>query len=141
MGDSYIPICLLNSGSLVNKLNDFQSFVYSSSFRIVTVTETWLNNQILNNEILPTNFVIYRKDRDSRGGGVLLAIHESLQSKLLVAPSDLEVLTVQVSGGVSFIVCVVYVPPNKPVTNFDDLATLLLKVCYSSGGCYHTWRF
>ena len=41
---------------------------------IFAITETWLTNYIYNNEILPSNFAIYRNDRESRGGGVLLAV-------------------------------------------------------------------
>ena len=39
----------------------------------------------------------------------MLAIHESLQSKLLISPSNLEVLTVQVSSGATAVImCVVF---------------------------------
>ena len=117
----------MNSRSIVNKLNVFQSFVYSSIYKIIAVTETWLNLQILDNEILPTNFVIYRKDRDSRGGGVMLAVHESLQSKLIVSPFNLEVLSVEVSSGAAVItLCVAYIPPHKVAMFSDDLFILSL---------------
>ena len=89
--NSLIHVCLLNSRSSVNKMNAFQSFVYSSIYKLIAFTETWLSHQLLDNEILPTNYVIYRADRDSRDGGMILAIHESLQSKLLTSPSKLEI--------------------------------------------------
>ena len=39
------------------------------------ITETWLSSTVLDNEILPSNFSLYRKDRESRGGGVLIAVN------------------------------------------------------------------
>ena len=105
--------------------------MYSSIYKIIAVTETWLHNQILDNEILPTNYVIYQTDRDSRGGGVMLAIHESLQSKLLISPLNLEVLTVQVSSGATaVIVCVVYIPPKEVATSSDDILVYLKSISH-----------
>ena len=59
---------------------------------------------------------------------MMLAIHEPLQSKLLIA---LEVLTVQVSSGATaVIVSVVYIPPNKVVTSSDDLLVYLKSISH-----------
>lgn len=35
------------------------------------MTETWLTTNILN---VPSNYTIYRCDRDSKGGGVMIAV-------------------------------------------------------------------
>ena len=64
--------CLWNAHSLVNKIDNFQSFVYSNDFKIIAITETWLHDYIYNGEILPTGYTIYRKDGSSRGGGSCL---------------------------------------------------------------------
>jgi len=58
----------------------------------------------------------------------MLDIHESLQSKLLVSPSNIEVLSVQVSGCVALTVCVVYLALNKPTTYFDELLSYLKSI-------------
>ena len=75
--DSYrlgLKYCLFNARSLTNKLSTFQSYVYSNRLNIYCITETWLTcNGIFNNEILPTGYTIFRKDRDTHGGGVLIA--------------------------------------------------------------------
>ena len=44
--------------------------IYSHDFEIITITETWLSDNIFDNEILPTYYRIYRNDRGSRGGRV-----------------------------------------------------------------------
>ena len=41
----------------MNKLHNFSSFVYTSNYQIITVTETWLTSSIYNNEILPSNLL------------------------------------------------------------------------------------
>ena len=65
----------INARSIVNKLDKFQSLTYASSFDIIGVTETWLTNEIFDNEIiLPSCYILFHKDRPSHGGGVLLAI-------------------------------------------------------------------
>ena len=76
----YTDACLWNARSLVNKLNDFSSFVYTLNYQIIAITETWLTSSIYNNEILPTQYTIYRSDRNSRGGGIMIAINQSIPS-------------------------------------------------------------
>ena len=96
----------------MNKLHDFQSFIYSSSFNVIAIVETWVSHFITDNEILPTGFSIYRKHRKSRGGGVLLAIHCSLPSLQLQSPPDLEVVAVQIGFKGNVAICVVCISPN-----------------------------
>ncbi len=62
---------LFNARSLNNKFLHLQSLIYSSPPGIFAITETWLTNQILDAEVLPHEYSVYRKDRCSRGGGVL----------------------------------------------------------------------
>ena len=81
---------LINSRSL-HELTQFQSLVFSS---IVTCTETWLSPYVFDHEILLPSFTIFRKDRDGRGGGVLLAIKNFIPCSLLHFPDHLEVLSV-----------------------------------------------
>jgi len=62
---------------------------------IFAITETWLTNHIYNNEILPpNNFAIYCNNRESCGGGVLLAMDLSIPSKVISSPDDIEAITV-----------------------------------------------
>lgn len=61
------------------------------------VIEVWLNECTANSEILPTDYVIYRKDRTSQGGGVLLAVHDSVSSKFMPSPNSLEVAVTEIS--------------------------------------------
>ena len=48
-------------------------------------------NYISDGESLPSDFVLYCKDRPSRGGGVLIAVNDSVHSSIIPSPIDLEV--------------------------------------------------
>ena len=79
----------------MNKLSNFQSFAYP--FKIYCITETWLSVFMYDHEIIPSKFNIYRKDRKSCGGGVLIAINESLQSSIISSPENLELISVSLT--------------------------------------------
>ena len=49
---------------------------------VVTGTESWLTNNIKDNENFPPGYTIYHRDREKgqRGGGVFIAINKDLVS-------------------------------------------------------------
>ena len=73
----------------------------------------WLTNATLDNEILPVNYSIYRADRDTRGGGVLLAVKNTIPSQLVNSPKDLELVTISLGLNNPVTVCLVYNSPNS----------------------------
>ena len=84
-------------------------------------SESWLTELLFDNEILPTNFTIFRNDRGSRGGGVLLAVKDYIATKLLPSPANLEMLTVEIKlTYTTVILCVVYLPPNPTLIELRD---------------------
>jgi len=115
----------MNIRSIVNKLSSFQTLIYSHDFDFIAITETWLSDNIFDNEILPTNYTIYRNDRGSRGGGVLLAVRDNIASKVLPSPTNIEMLTVEVELSQTLILCVVYLPPNPNVSLIQSLSSHL----------------
>ena len=52
------------------------------------------HNYVFDHGILSPSFTIFRKDRDGRGGGVLLAIKNFIPCSLLHSPDHLEVVSV-----------------------------------------------
>ena len=106
-------MCLFNSRSIVNKLSNLQSFVYSSNYTIYCITETWLTESVSDFEILPGNFSIFRMDRGSRGGGVLIAVDASVPCSVVSSPSNLEVVIVKIGFNSPLFLCTVYVPPSS----------------------------
>ena len=110
--------------SLVNKIRNFQLFVYSSSFSAFAITETWLSNHMFDNEVLPHNFIVYSNNRASHDGGTLLAIHNSICSKLISAPTDLEGLSVEISS-LQLYFCVAYITPNCSQHYYSNLLSYI----------------
>ena len=86
-GPNFVNGFMLNTHSVKsvntrrNKLALMQSLISLKNPGIVCLTETWLTNDIKNEEILPGgSYQIFRKDRDGYGG-VLVAVHESIRCK------------------------------------------------------------
>ena len=108
----------------------FQTFIYSLNFDVIGVTETWLSNMTLDKEIIPYGYFIYRKDRTSRGGGVLVAIKNTISSRLVQSPLNLELSAVELIE-INYLVFVVYLPPNIDIILLKETISFI-KQYYSS---------
>lgn len=93
----------------------FQSFIYSSSFKVIAITETWYN------KLLPSIFNIAHTDRATRGDDVMLAIHDSIPYCFISSPSNLEVLKVKLELKTPITFCVVYLLPLSSPSYHSDL--------------------
>ena len=109
--------------------------MYASDCNVFCITETWLSDKISDGEILPSSFVLYRCDRPSRGGGVLIAVHKSLPSTLIPSPSDLEVVVVKLGLDNDFVICCVYVPPDSASLYISSLINYLTNIVSSFNKC------
>ena len=88
--------------SLVNYFNVYFS---DHTYDFITITETWLREDIFGNEVLSDSFNIYRRERDStavakskkcHGGGDLVAVNRTYCSKRrLGLETNLEILWTQ----------------------------------------------
>lgn len=114
---------------MVNKLKVFHSFVSVSDFQILAITETWCSKDVLDNEIFPPGYNVYRKDRDSRGGGVLLAVTDRLFSKLITVDAFSESIIVQVFLPQPIFLCVAYVPPQSSTSYLSSLFHYISTLC------------
>ena len=116
-------------------MSKFQSFVYSSNFSIFCVTETWLCDFVSDGEILPVNYVLYRKDRPSRGGGVLVATRQSVISSIIPSPSDLEIVCIKIGLHNDLALCCIYVPPESSSSYISLLIHFLTHLVSSFSKC------
>jgi hypothetical protein len=76
-----------NVRGLRSKTHEFLNEINCSNYEVIILTETWLNDGILNEELFDDRYVVYRRDRSSTGfhgnkdgGGVLIAILKSIHS-------------------------------------------------------------
>ena len=81
----------------------------------------WLADFIFDQEIFPSGYTIFRKDRSSRGGGVLVAVSDTIPASVVPSHSlhacpshkDLEILSIFVKFEKNqILLCCVYIPPN-----------------------------
>ena len=94
-----------------------------------------LTDCIYDHEILPNDFVLYRKDRPSRGGGVLIAIKASICSSQLPSPPDIEVISIKVGSVQEFVLSSVYIPPNASTSHVFSLVVYLTSLTSSFRRC------
>lgn len=104
------------------------------------LTETWLTNGVLNSELFPDCYMVYRSDRDfvranrSKGGGVLLALKSSFHAEAI----DLKLFEclplIDITGCRLFInnkfiyVFVVYIPPDLSTAHYELFLDLFLEL-------------
>ena len=70
----YKFVCL-NARSIVNKRNELNIMLEDTDPRIIGITESWANKDILDAELGLNDYTMFRKDRKGRrGGGVILYI-------------------------------------------------------------------
>ena len=105
---------------------------------VVTVCETWLNDDIPNALICPVDYQCLRKDRiDTRGGGVALFVRSDFSVVHVDTARDVELVCADISlGSLNARVIVCYRPPRYTVDDFDMFAKLI-GVCK---GLCHTTR-
>ena len=141
-----VSVSLLNARSLktvnsnCNKLVQLQNIASVDDDDIFAITETWLNSNVLDTEILTDEltdeYIIYRRDREhsdaSRGGGILLAVKKTLKSSLINIDKLSEVLAVSVASSqnynILFIVC--YRSPSSDIQLFVNNLNVLLSTVH-----------
>jgi hypothetical protein len=104
--------------------------VYSEAVDLMFVSETWLNDSISDQEILPYGYDIYRTDRSSgrSGGGVLVAIKHGtfINSNQIssIATANLEAVAIEciLPSRAKWLIVCCYRPPNS--NEINDLRSL-----------------
>ena len=84
--------------------------------------ESWCSSSIL---VVVPGYSIFRKDRNSHGGGVLLVIDNCIPSRILSSPASLEVLTVEILLPRSIVLSLVYITPNSNADYINRLTDYL----------------
>jgi hypothetical protein len=59
----------------------FKQQIYDNKADIITLSETWLDGTISDDDITLTGYVIFRRNRDRHGGGVMVYARESIPVK------------------------------------------------------------
>lgn len=98
----------------MNKTDALESLLLLYDPHVCVVTETWLHDNIRDDEIAPPGYCLYRRDRGSRGGGVAVLAKHSVDIAVGDQIADHESLLLNVCFcGIQFYLCAVYRPPDS----------------------------
>ena len=136
---------------LCTKTQEFYlSTINALHFKIIALSETWLNNSINDTELFDLNqYNIFRKDRNfkrcncERGGGVLLAVDRSIPATICDylngdnfcdIPAYIDLLIVKICYNFrNFYILVIYIPPHCDSNDYTTFLNVLLSLSYFYG--------
>ena len=98
---------------------------------IVCLVETWLNADVLVNEVAIPHYSLIRIDSNRHNGGVAIYVHSTiLFDVLLVGPAGLELIVVSLTrNDFKLCLCVFYRSPSTSCSEiFDSLCEALFSV-------------
>lgn len=104
-----------NSRSVCAGFDLFNQLVISEDFSVIGLSETWLDDRIQNNTIHIEDYVLVRKDRETRGGGVAFYIKNSIKFQILDVSNNGSIEQLWISlkiGGKRLCLGTLYRPPN-----------------------------
>ena len=113
--NSNLSTLIINFQSLWNKRPELSHLAVESKADIIIGTESWLTpGDHKNSELMLDEYDIYRRDRPSRGGGVLIAIKKTLCSEQISSSKDSETIfcKIKLKGKKPLIIGCVYRPPD-----------------------------
>ncbi len=123
-----------NAGSLVNKLHDLHDFIYSRPYlpSIIGIVETWLTLDIPDSCLNVQNYSVFRFDRPTRGGGILLLVKNNftVSNTQCFAFGPIQVLLCDVKSLFSYsknsrVICI-YRPPNCDLIHSQSFFKFLI---------------
>ena len=112
----FLNCLLVNARSIVNKLDMLSAIANSEVLQCIFITETWATDFIPDSLLCPEGYQIFRQDRGSRAGGVLILLKNNICAirgpSAPAALSGTEVLTVDIICDASKLrLILIYHPP------------------------------
>ena len=118
-----MKIASINFQCITNKFSLLDPLLKEYPFDIILGCETHIDPTILNSEIFPPNYNIVRNDRDRKGGGVLIAVLNTLTFEILSTTTTTESLFIRLqSKSSSYIIGCHYRPPSQPLPYSESFA-------------------
>ena len=106
----------LNINSLLPKIDELRHIARTSKVSVIGITETKLDESVLNNEINIEGYDILRLDRNRHGGGVACYIRNDISfTQLNIFSNDIEniIFDILLPNSHSITVGIFYRPPNQ----------------------------
>jgi hypothetical protein len=128
----------VNFQSLKTKQAEFLNLLDSVKPDIVFGTETWVDASVTDSQIVPPGYIVYRKDRKMNGGGVLLAVRDTIRT--CAAPefdTDCEIVwcKLDIVGHKSLYLCSYYNPKTSNQEGFVQFRQSLERASSVNNAC------
>ena len=125
-----INLAIANFCAVTNKQSELMTFVNLHDIDILCGTESHLDETILNSEIFPQNFNIFRKDRNIHGCGVFVMVKNTLLSSQVDTGVSCEIVWICIHNKAAHILIVgsFYCPPQSPISVLEELAKYIMYI-------------
>ena len=129
-----MKLAIVNCNSIVNKIQEFQTFLSVTDPDLVLGTESWLKPDITNSEVFPPEYAAFRRDRkpDTKksGGGVfILARKEFICTEIQVDTNcEFQAIELQLKDQQNVKICNFYRPPWTDDSYFEDFINAMQQV-------------
>ena len=129
---------LINARSIVKKVSDIEVYVETEHPDILLITESWLKEEISNNEIQINGYNILRRDRiGSIGGGCLIYYAKALNVKEISLPNNvinsepyIQTLWMQISThSITQTIGLCYNSPSSSLEEKTELNSQIKEAC------------
>ncbi|XP_072033764.1 uncharacterized protein [Amphiura filiformis] len=123
-----IKILNLNFQSLKNKQAEFQVLLETEKPDVIIGSETWLNSSVNSCELFPSEYTVFRKDREDGYGGVLIAVRNlpAIHLDELDVNAELLWVRIEIANSKPLFVCAYY----NPHTSRESLEQLDQSLAY-----------
>lgn len=112
----------LNVRSLVGKVQELREHIMMEDYDIVGITETWLEPNILSNNVSIDAYNFIRLDRSTRGGGIGMYVKKNLRYTILETDSSIEQLWIKLKlDKLNWCIGCIYRAPGFNCNNFIDI--------------------
>ena len=114
----------------MNKKLDIQALLVAENLDVLAITETFLGDEILGNELAGGDYTIFRRDQNRHGGGVMLYVKNSISAiRRIDLETNCEVLWVELSTGCSKVLLgTFYRPPSSTPEYLKQLEMSLASI-------------
>ena len=126
-----LKIVHLNIHYLYPKLDEIKLTLSKQDIDILCLCETFLNDTFSENELNIDNYKLFRKDRHTLGGGLLIYIRDDIpcNHRNDLESTSIETLCIEIKqpNSKSFLLSYVYRPPSSKVQWIKDFTLIMEK--------------
>ncbi len=131
-----LNMAIVNCRSIRSKSALFDIFLHIKSCDIIMGTESWLDSTISSAEIFPDGYQVFRRDRDSSGGGVFVVVKDTIPCFVRddLVMEDTELLWCQATlPDQTVLIGSFYRTPDNSTQSIENLNISLSKIAEQPG--------